>query len=199
MGKDYYTLKINQTNSLCFLKTSLVHLFIFFVAQPKKASYFFPSLSLFLSLKRSPPQHRRSISVGPPPIYAGGSFGSTNANFPTATTSSPSSSFGGIGSGNGSGFFPSGNICPTGKIVKTMAMYDRAIQASPENPAYRGNRAAALTALGGSARPQGSARRPSGSIRATAGLTIGSLLSISGECFLLRDCGVGVEGMCERF
>ncbi|XP_062105876.1 inactive TPR repeat-containing thioredoxin TTL3-like [Humulus lupulus] len=181
------------------------------------------------------PGHRRSVSAGPPLIYAGGSF---------SAISSANNGGGGIGGGgcgnsatsspsnSGSTIFPSGNICPSGKVLKSgmvsrtatktdvlgsgtvnyghgnimrggaklsgsavesnatvggsvnvqfsgepakrilansdpeevkkagnehyrkgyfveaLSLYDRAISLSPENAAYRSNRAAALTALG---------------------------------------------------
>ncbi|GMN53971.1 hypothetical protein TIFTF001_023083 [Ficus carica] len=164
------------------------------------------------------PGHRRSVSAGPPLIYAGGSFsnggggGVGSGNGATSSSSSSSSS-------SAANLFPSGNICPSGKVLKTvmgsraasktdvlgsgtgkyghgnimrgsgsgggggggregnsggksassdpeevkkagnecyrrgnfaeaLAMYDRAISLSPENAAFRSNRAAALTALG---------------------------------------------------
>ncbi|GMI99294.1 tetratricopetide-repeat thioredoxin-like 3, VHI-INTERACTING TPR CONTAINING PROTEIN [Hibiscus trionum] len=137
------------------------------------------------------PGHRRSVSAGPPLIYSGSSFsGATSPACSNPTTAS---------------VLPSGNICPSGKIAKTMglrtsnktdtlgggkgnyghgsiirgaaklgaatadpeemkiagnemykrgnflealALYDKAISISPENAAYRSNRAAALAAVG---------------------------------------------------
>ncbi|KAL4332358.1 hypothetical protein GQ457_07G003540 [Hibiscus cannabinus] len=144
------------------------------------------------------PGHRRSVSAGPPLIYSGSTF-----TGPISSSSSASSA-----SSNPSTILPSGNICPSGKIVKTMglrssnktdtlgggkgnyghgsiirggggaaksgvatadpeemkragnemykrgnflealALYDKAISISPENAAYRSNRAAALAAVG---------------------------------------------------
>ncbi|PRQ50091.1 putative 43kDa postsynaptic protein [Rosa chinensis] len=175
------------------------------------------------------PEHRRSVSAGPPLIYsgktfaggsnvsAGGSVGNACGNVATNNSSSTSTTV-----------FPSGNICPSGKITKSgivwrassktdvlgsgcgnyghgsivrgvsksdatgsnvggnlqiggesvavkramgnsdpeevkkagnemykkghfaeaLTMYDRAVSLSPDNAAYRSNRAAALTALG---------------------------------------------------
>ncbi|EXB78105.1 Inactive TPR repeat-containing thioredoxin TTL3 [Morus notabilis] len=166
------------------------------------------------------PGHRRSVSAGPPLIYAGGSFSnggggggrSGGASSGNSATSSSSSSLSSSASSSAANLFPSGNICPSGKILKAgmgsraasktdvlgsgtgnyghgnimrgggvregnsggksassdpeevkkagnecyrrgnfaeaLAMYDRAISLSPENAAYRSNRAAALTALG---------------------------------------------------
>ncbi|XP_039049418.1 inactive TPR repeat-containing thioredoxin TTL3-like isoform X2 [Hibiscus syriacus] len=56
------------------------------------------------------PGRRRSVSAGLPLIYSGSSF--------TGATSSSSSSV----SSNPSTILPSGNICPSGKIVKTMGL-----------------------------------------------------------------------------
>lgn len=175
------------------------------------------------------PVHRRSVSAGPPLIYSGKSFTSSNTSpgvgnacGNAATNSSPSSS-----SSTTTTVFPSGNICPSGKITKSgivcrantktdvlglgcgnyghgsivrgvsksdassnvggslqlagepvmgkramgnsdpeevkkagnelyrkghfaeaLTLYDRAVYLSPDNAAYRSNRAAALTALG---------------------------------------------------
>ncbi|KAL5571019.1 hypothetical protein UlMin_020616 [Ulmus minor] len=64
----------------------------------------------------SRPGHRRSVSAGAPLIYSGGSFGSINngggggSSANSATSASSSSTI---------AVFPSGNICPSGKILKT--------------------------------------------------------------------------------
>ena len=69
------------------------------------------------------PGHRRSVSAGPPLIYSGGSFSTVS----TVTTASNGGGGGG-GCGNsatssisssGANIFPSGNICPSGKVLKT--------------------------------------------------------------------------------
>ncbi|KAF4386536.1 inactive TPR repeat-containing thioredoxin TTL3 [Cannabis sativa] len=69
------------------------------------------------------PGHRRSVSAGPPLIYSGGSFSAINS------ASNGGGGIGGGGSGNtatsspsnsgGSTIFPSGNICPSGKVLKS--------------------------------------------------------------------------------
>lgn len=167
-----------------------------------------PGSSPVSSQRSSRPGHRRSVSAGPPLIYAGSSFStatsgtcSYSGNGSQSVTSSP----------NATNILPSGNICPSGKILKTgmasrvstrtdtlgtgtgnyghgsimrgssnsssnaksgnafdaeeikrvgnemykkanfveaLKLYDKAITLSPENAAYRSNRAAALTALG---------------------------------------------------
>ncbi|KAK6287171.1 hypothetical protein POUND7_013350 [Theobroma cacao] len=143
------------------------------------------------------PGHRRSVSAGPPLIYSGSSFSAATSSATSSVCSNPSTT----------NVLPSGNICPSGKILKTMAsrtsnktdtlgagkgnyghgsimrgggggaklgntsdpeevkragnemykrgnfvealaLYDRAISISPENAAFRSNRAAALTAVG---------------------------------------------------
>ncbi|KAE8720409.1 Inactive TPR repeat-containing thioredoxin TTL3 [Hibiscus syriacus] len=144
------------------------------------------------------PGHRRSVSAGLPLIYSGSSFTGGTSSFSSSSSSASS---------NPSTILPSGNICPSWKIVKTMglrtsnktdtlgggkgnyghgsiirggggaksgpatanpeemkragnemykrgnfsealALYDKAISISPENSAYRSNRAAALAAAG---------------------------------------------------
>ncbi|XWS44563.1 hypothetical protein CRYUN_Cryun15aG0057200 [Craigia yunnanensis] len=142
------------------------------------------------------PGHRRSVSAGPPLIYSGSSFSGATSSSSSSVCSTPSTT----------NILPSGNICPSGKILKTMAsrtsnktdtlgagkgnyghgsimrggggaklgstsdpeemkragnemykrgnfaealaLYDKAISISPENAAFRSNRAAALTAVG---------------------------------------------------
>lgn len=167
------------------------------------------------------PGHRRSVSAGPPLIYAGSSFNAGNHGA-TSSSSSPSPN-------PNPNLLPNGNICPSGKIMKSslatrnttrtdvlgsgtgkyghgsimrgnaksgnvvdpnltgnihsagetamskkavpssnpedlkkagnelykrgnfveaLNLYNRAISILPDNPAYRSNRAAALTALG---------------------------------------------------
>ncbi|XP_031284400.1 inactive TPR repeat-containing thioredoxin TTL3-like [Pistacia vera] len=62
------------------------------------------------------PGHRRSVSAGPPLIYSGSSF---------STVSSSASIYNGNGAHsvssnpNAASVLPSGNICPSGKILKT--------------------------------------------------------------------------------
>ncbi|TXG55046.1 hypothetical protein EZV62_020302 [Acer yangbiense] len=154
--------------------------------------------------RNSKPGHRRSVSAGVPLIYSGSSF---------STATSGSCSYNGNGAHsvssnpNTTNVIPTGNICPSGKILKpgmacrvsnktdklgtgsgnyghgsivrgssnaksgnvmdaeevkrvgnemykrgnfveALKLYDKAISMSPENPAYRSNRAAALTAIG---------------------------------------------------
>ncbi|XVF60896.1 hypothetical protein PTKIN_Ptkin08bG0085100 [Pterospermum kingtungense] len=60
------------------------------------------------------PGHRRSVSAGPPLIYSGSSFG-------TGPTSSPSSNTSVCSNPTTTAILPSGNICPSGKILKAMA------------------------------------------------------------------------------
>ncbi|KAK9039417.1 hypothetical protein V6N11_014618 [Hibiscus sabdariffa] len=143
------------------------------------------------------PGHRRSVSAGSPLIYSGSSFTGATSSSSSPACSNPSTA----------NVLPSGNICPSGKIAKTMglrtsnktdtlgggkgnyghgsiirggggaklgpatadpeemkragnemykrgnflealALYDKAISISPENAAYRSNRAAALAAVG---------------------------------------------------
>lgn len=140
------------------------------------------------------PGHRRSVSAGTPLIYSGSSFSGATSSSSSSVCSNPSTT----------NVLPSGNICPSGKILKNMglrtpnktetlgvgrgnyghgsimrggklgstssdpeeikragnemykrgnfvealALYDKAISISPENAAFRSNRAAALTALG---------------------------------------------------
>ncbi|KAI9177539.1 hypothetical protein LWI28_016451 [Acer negundo] len=154
--------------------------------------------------RNSKPGHRRSVSAGVPLIYSGSSF---------STATSGSCSYNGNGAHsvssnpNTTNVIPTGNICPSGKILKpgmacrvsnrtdklgtgsgnyghgsivrgssnaksgnlmdaeevkragnemykkgnfveALKLYDKAITISPENAAYRSNRAAALTAIG---------------------------------------------------
>ncbi|CAH8389801.1 unnamed protein product [Eruca vesicaria subsp. sativa] len=146
------------------------------------------------SVKSLKPGHRRSSSTGTPLIFSGSSFYSATTSGATSALS-PSQ-----------GSLPAGNICPSGRILKTgmatrsstrtetlctgtgnyghgnvvrsaagkqngessaeelkrlgndmyrrgnfseaLSLYDRAISLSPENAAFRSNRAAALTASG---------------------------------------------------
>ncbi|KAF7822924.1 inactive TPR repeat-containing thioredoxin TTL3 [Senna tora] len=67
------------------------------------------SLRSAASTRNSKPGHRRSVSAGAPLIYSGGSFSSPtggNGNCSNGATSETS-------------LFPTGNICPTGKILKS--------------------------------------------------------------------------------
>ncbi|XVF14590.1 hypothetical protein REPUB_Repub09cG0073900 [Reevesia pubescens] len=59
------------------------------------------------------PGHRRSVSAGPPLIYSGSSF--------SGATSSSSSSSSVCSNPSITNILPSGNICPSGKILKTIA------------------------------------------------------------------------------
>ncbi|XP_065852148.1 inactive TPR repeat-containing thioredoxin TTL3-like [Euphorbia lathyris] len=61
------------------------------------------------SLRYSRPVHRRSVSAGAPLIYSGSSFASANngTNVPTSVSTS-----------SGSSFLPTGNICPSRKILR---------------------------------------------------------------------------------
>ncbi|GLT50245.1 hypothetical protein SLA2020_237430 [Shorea laevis] len=147
--------------------------------------------------------HRRSVSAGAALIYSGSSFSGATSNYGHVNGASSSVS----SNPSISSVLPSGNICPSGKILKTMAprvpnktdtlvrgtgnyghgsimrggiiggvkmgnsdpeevkrvgnemykkgnfvealaLYDKAISMSPDNAAYRSNRAAALTAMG---------------------------------------------------
>jgi len=60
------------------------------------------------------PGHRRSVSAGCPLIYSGSSFATPHINGATASSSVSSNP-------TASPILPSGNICPSGKILKTMA------------------------------------------------------------------------------
>lgn len=66
------------------------------------------SLRSAAAMRNSKPGHRRSVSAGAPLIYSGGSFCSItgNSNCSNSATS-------------GTNLFPAGNICPTGKILKS--------------------------------------------------------------------------------
>ncbi|OMO98868.1 Tetratricopeptide-like helical [Corchorus capsularis] len=57
------------------------------------------------------PGHRRSVSAGPPLIYSGSSFSGATSSASSSVCSNPSTP----------NVLPSGNICPSGKILKTMA------------------------------------------------------------------------------
>ncbi|OAY60714.1 inactive TPR repeat-containing thioredoxin TTL3 [Manihot esculenta] len=59
--------------------------------------------------------HRRSISAGAPLIYSGSSFGSTSNGSSCGNTNGASS----VSTSSSSNLLHSGNICPSGKILKT--------------------------------------------------------------------------------
>ncbi|GJU47679.1 inactive TPR repeat-containing thioredoxin TTL3-like protein [Tanacetum coccineum] len=74
--------------------------------------------------------HRRSYSTGAPLIYSGAGTGFVNGSNSTSTSTNSTTS-GGSGSGGGGGnissvnspntnmLYPSGNICPSGKVLKS--------------------------------------------------------------------------------
>ncbi|CAN1229474.1 Inactive TPR repeat-containing thioredoxin TTL3 [Linum perenne] len=70
--------------------------------------------------RASHPGHRRSSSAGAPLIYAGSSFGSGPSNGATSAASP------------GPNLLPSGNICPSGKIVKKIGLPSRVPTTRPE-------------------------------------------------------------------
>lgn len=73
-----------------------------------------PSGSVPATSNNKRPGHRRSVSAGCPLIYSGSSFTTAHVNGATASSSVSSNP-------TASGVLPSGNICPSGKILKTMA------------------------------------------------------------------------------
>ncbi|TYI63175.1 hypothetical protein E1A91_D09G001600v1 [Gossypium mustelinum] len=63
------------------------------------------------------PGHRRSVSAGPPLIYSGSSFSGATSSSSSSSSSSPVCSI-----PTTTNILPSGNICPSGKILKTMGL-----------------------------------------------------------------------------
>ncbi|KAA8526297.1 hypothetical protein F0562_008500 [Nyssa sinensis] len=75
--------------------------------------------------RNSKPGHRRSNSSGPPLIYSGsGSYYNSSSSSSGSTTNTGGGSCGGAGGANSVSspntiMYPSGNICPSGKILKS--------------------------------------------------------------------------------